>query len=129
MKRIARFPILLLLCIPLVALAQTKETCPLDVYDVVPPEIVCPADTTVQADSTGVAYLGDFTPLLAVDECSVSPSLMQSPVACTILKVPNETTIVSLVAIDDNHNAAACSFKVTLKKPTALVPPKSEEGM
>lgn len=41
---------------------------------------------------------------------------MQSPVPCTILKTPDEAYLVTLVAIDDNHNAAACSFRVTLKQ-------------
>ncbi|MCC6412675.1 MAG: HYR domain-containing protein [Saprospiraceae bacterium] len=134
MSRIARLPIYFLLVVPWTVQSQSRKISPADHYDVAPPEIVCPANTTVVADSTGTAYLGEFLPVRVVDESTSSPFIMQSPVPCTLLKVQDEAYLVTLIAIDDNHNAAACSFRVTIKsagsrQQAAATPTKAEDGM
>jgi|GEM_PF-5523656 len=117
MLRIAQVSIFVLLCSPVFAQTQFKEKCPANTYDVVAPAIACPPNTTIEVDTTGTTILGEFAPVSAQDDCSVELTIMQSPVPCTILQTRDGSYLVTLVAIDNNHNAAACSFWVDVKLP------------
>ena len=52
-----------------------------------------------------------------------------------VLKVQDEATLATLFALDNNHNAAACSFRVTLEaegrgqKAEGSGPSKAEDGL
>ena len=52
-----------------------------------------------------------------------------------VLKVQDEATLAMLFALDNNHNAAACSFRVTLEaegrgqKAEGSGPSKAEDGL
>jgi hypothetical protein len=79
--------------------------------DVIPPQITCPADVTVNTDpgvryATGVA-LGNLT---VTDNCDPSPIVTNNAPS----QFPLGTTIVIWKAVDASGNSAACAQTVTV---------------
>ena len=88
------------------------------VSDVVPPIIVCPANTTVAADGSCSGTVGLHSPLSVSDNCNPNPTVTQSPASSAVLNGHNDVETVTLTANDGNGNTASCSFTVTLKDVT-----------
>jgi hypothetical protein len=100
------------LAVPAFAQQKTKKSARL--FDVEPPAVVCPANQTIVSDSLCEVRLDSYMPLSVTDNQSAEPAVLQSPAPCTLLKGHNASVLVTLIAIDDHHNPAACTFTVTL---------------
>ncbi len=96
-------------------------TCSLTVTlkDVTAPTITCPANATVNANASCQSTIGTYGAATVSDNCNPSPSVVQSPVASTLLTGHNSTQTVTLTANDGNGNTATCALTVTLKDVTA----------
>ncbi|HAD12119.1 MAG TPA: hypothetical protein DCF33_06735 [Saprospirales bacterium] len=93
--------------------------------DVTPPTIICPGNTTIEADANCNGSLGSYMPTQLADNCAANPSFSQSPAAGTVLSGHNDVETVTLTADDGNGNTNTCNFTVTLKdvtKPTITCP-------
>jgi hypothetical protein len=93
--------------------------------DAVPPNITCPANTTIEADANCTSPLGSYAATSISDNCNPNPMLSQSPAASTVMSGHDDVETVTLTADDGNGNTASCSFTVTLKdvtKPSIACP-------
>ena len=90
------------------------------VSDTVSPVVTCPGLQTETPDASCNFTLPDYTGLVtATDNCGV-PTLVQSPVAGTVI---SGTTTITMTSTDANGNISACTFDVTLNDvtpPTAV---------
>jgi len=90
--------------------------------DVTPPNITCPANTTVSANASCQGMIGSHSPTALSDNCNPSPTVTQSPSASTVLTGHNSSQLVTLTANDGNGNTSNCTLTVTLKDVTPPVP-------
>ncbi|MFT6013055.1 MAG: hypothetical protein ACI860_000760 [Chitinophagales bacterium] len=92
-----------------------------DVSDNIPPSITCPGNQTESLNASCEFTLLDYTSLVTmVDNCTASPTLVQSPAAGTPV---TGTTTLTFTATDAASNVSQCSFDVLLidaTPPTAL---------
>jgi len=86
--------------------------------DVTKPNITCPANTTVAADGSCNGTVGAHSPASLSDNCTVNPTVTQSPASNTALNGHNDSETVTLTADDGNGNTEFCTFTVTLKDVT-----------
>ncbi len=93
----------------------------LRVVDNQPPVITCPANQTVSANASCMGTVGSWAPVALSDNCSPAPTVVQAPVASTVLSGHNDSELVTLTATDVNGNTASCTFTVTLKDVTPPV--------
>ena len=93
-------------------------TTTVEIGDVTPPMITCPANTTLSADANCSSLLGMYAAASVSDNCNPNPTVTQSPVASTVLIGHNFVQTVTLTANDGNGNTATCTFTVTLKDVT-----------
>ncbi|MEZ4685958.1 MAG: SdrD B-like domain-containing protein [Bacteroidia bacterium] len=82
----------------------------IEVLDNIAPEIVCPADQVVIADTSGTGLLGTYAAASATDNCG-NPTVMQSPAAGTLITA---NTAITLTATDASGNSTDCNFMVLL---------------
>ncbi len=93
--------------------------------DLTKPTIVCPAPQIVSANASCGGVVGTYAPVTLSDNCAASPTLIQSPVATTVLNGHNDAKTLTLTANDGNGNTQSCTFTVTLKDltlPTIVCP-------
>ncbi|MFN4253771.1 MAG: T9SS type A sorting domain-containing protein [Saprospiraceae bacterium] len=129
--------------------AGNTSTCSFTVTlkDVTPPNLTCPANTTVAADGNCSSTVGNRTALggsdrsapttkqgmtiatpppsgggSLFDNCDGTPTVTQSPASGTVLSGHNDIETVTLTATDDAGNTSTCSFTVTLKDVTPPTP-------
>ncbi|MCB0762122.1 MAG: hypothetical protein KDC12_11420, partial [Flavobacteriales bacterium] len=77
---------------------------------------VCAVDVTEQLDGSCELSLPDYTGLVtATDNCDLSLTVTQSPLAGTILSGDGTVQTVVITVTDDNGNSTTCSFDVTLE--------------
>jgi hypothetical protein len=89
-----------------------SESCffQLTVSDGIDPEVTCPDDQTVLLNGDCEFVLPDYSNLLDVsDNCDVSPGIVQTPMAGTII---TDDTTIDIDVTDASGNAASCSFSV-----------------
>lgn len=87
--------------------------------DPVAPSITCPSNQTVTGNANCQATLADYTPITATsDNCTASPSLVQSPVQGTTI---NGNSSVTITAQDAAGLSSSCSFMVIIADGTAPV--------
>jgi hypothetical protein len=85
------------------------------VVDITPPSIVCPANTTQNADASCDISLLDYTgSATTADNCDASPVVTQSPVAGTIINGAGTVQTVTLSSTDASGNFSTCTFDVTV---------------
>jgi VCBS repeat-containing protein len=86
------------------------------ILDVTPPGIVCPANITKQATTTGSGYGALVTyAATATDNCG-TPTLTYSPVSGSFFAA-GTTTTVTVTANDGNGHTSTCRFDVTVIAP------------
>ncbi|MFT7611825.1 MAG: gliding motility-associated-like protein [Parvicellaceae bacterium] len=88
------------------------STCNFDVnlVDINPPVIVCPANDSVVVGAGCVFIIPDYTASATItDNCDASPIVTQSPLAGTSA---SSVTPVTLIATDVTGNSSSCSFQV-----------------
>ena len=95
------------------------ENCTFDLtlLDETLPNILCPADVTVDVDANCEYAITDFTSSATVsDNCTPSGNITvsQSPAVGTVLANHNFTQTIALTADDGNGNTAQCTFDITL---------------
>ena len=98
------------------------STCTFDVtiVDVTAPSIVCPANTTENADASCDVSLPDYTGLATTaDNCDAAPVVTQSPVAGTVISGSGTVQTVTLTSTDASGNFSTCTFDVTIVDVTA----------
>lgn len=79
----------------------------------VDPELTCPIDLTVVADSNNNFLIPDYTSgATATDNCTTSPTITQDPVAGT--SVGLGITTITLTAVDESGNDVTCTFELTV---------------
>ncbi len=85
--------------------------------DVQMPIATCPGTQLGDMDMNCQFFVPDYTSLVtASDNCSSSPTIVQSPVPATMLSTTGTTSILMTVS-DDNSNMSTCSFNLTLSDP------------
>lgn len=92
-----------------------SSTCTFQVVvtDNTPPTITCPGNQTANVNATCQFSIIDYTTLAsASDNCTVSPTITQSPAAGTLVGIG--TTTVTLTATDANGNSTSCTFNVVV---------------
>ena len=82
----------------------------IEVLDDIAPEIVCPADQVVVADTSRTGMLGSYAAASATDNCGM-PTVTQNPAAGTVISA---NTAVTLTATDASGNSSDCNFMVLL---------------
>ena len=83
--------------------------------DTIVPQITCVADQDLYVDASCDVSLPDYTGMAtATDNCTMSPTVTQSPAAGTTLNGAGTTQTVTLFATDASGNVDSCSFTVTL---------------
>lgn len=93
--------------------------------DLTPPSITCPTNVTLAADGNCSGIVGTYSAVTVSDNCNANPTVIQSPVASTVLSGHNDLETVVLTADDGNGNTTSCSLTVTLKditKPVVICP-------
>lgn len=95
------------------------DTTYVQVSDITPPTISCPAPQILGAENDCSVPIGVWTSFATnlTDDCS-SPAnigVTQSPAASTKYAGHNTAVTVTLTASDQNSNTASCTFLVTLK--------------
>lgn len=92
------------------------------VEDNEPPDLTCPPENSrmVETDQNGTAALPDYTSLICVDDNAQqgTSAVTQTPEPGTII---DETTLVTIQAVDYSDNISECDFEVTLKDVLAPV--------
>ncbi len=88
------------------------------VVDTTPPEIVCPDDITVNADSASGTVV-NFEPPFVSDLCDPSPIVNCTPASGSTFPVGE--TVVECVAEDASGNQAFCSFSITVTSSNQLI--------
>ena len=87
--------------------------------DTTDPVISCPADQTVNADSSGQGTLADYTGGgSTTDNCDPDPLMSQFPVPGTTI---SDTATITLTSTDASSNATSCTFEVAIVDITAPV--------
>jgi hypothetical protein len=86
--------------------------------DVTPPTITCPANQTINANTSCSGLVGSYAAVSVSDNCTNNPAVTQSPVATTTLSGQNDSKTVTLTATDGSGNTGTCTFTVTLKDVT-----------
>ena len=87
------------------------------IMDTISPVITCPGNQTETPDASCQFTLPDYTALgIATDNCTAAPTVMQSPVAGTVI---SGTTTITLTSDDGNGNTSTCTFDVDLLDATA----------
>jgi|GEM_PF-6941429 len=81
------------------------------VLDTEAPIVLCPADTTVPADSVGCASAVNWAPVVGFDNCGVD-TLIASAVNGSAF--PAGVTTVSYVVVDSSGNLDSCDFDITV---------------
>lgn len=80
--------------------------------DNTPPTLTCPGTQTVSLGASCNATLPNYiTMASATDACDATPTLTQSPPAGTTISA---TTVVTILATDDNGNNTSCNFTVNV---------------
>ena len=93
------------------------------------PQVVCPADATIDVDAACEIILNDYISTTFInDNCTdnVDLTIVQTPAAGTVLTGHDFTQIVTITADDGNGNMASCDLTVTLNDailPTITCPP------
>ena len=83
--------------------------------DVTAPVIICPANTTQDADASCNISLLDYTGSATTgDSCDAAPVVTQSPVAGTIINGAGTVQTVTLTSTDASGNFSTCTFDVTV---------------
>lgn len=91
----------------------------LQVNDIQPPSITCPANQNIPAGPTCMGTVGAWSPVALSDNCAPPPpTVTQTPPASTVLSGHNDSEVVTLKATDEYGNMATCTFTVTLKDVT-----------
>jgi hypothetical protein len=85
-------------------------TTPVFVADTTAPEVVCPADTTI--DCAGPEGLAVSFEVAVSDSCDSAPVLVCTPASGAVF--PLGTTSVTCIATDADGNSSQCSFNVTV---------------
>ncbi len=96
--------------------------------DNAPPTITCPGNQTLSLGANCSIALPDYTTgISAIDACTGSAPITQSPAPGTILNGAGNTT-VTLSATDGNNNIGTCSFTVnhTDNVPPVILCPGSQ---
>ncbi|MDT5272940.1 MAG: tripartite motif-containing protein 71 [Acidobacteriota bacterium] len=85
-----------------------------NVVDMTPPSISCPADivVTLPPNSPATSAVVNYPAVTASDSCSSSVSVVSSPASGSVFNVG--TTTINATADDGNGNTASCSFHVTV---------------
>ncbi len=83
------------------------------VEDLESPEMTCPADIDISADSGDCDAEVTFATPLATDNCS-TPTVTQTAGLPSGSLFPAGTTTVEFTATDDGGNTTTCSFEVTV---------------
>ncbi len=91
-----------------------EKTCnvTVTVIDAVAPGFTCPAPLQLIADSTGEAVLPDMISQIAAGDCSGPVTIIQTPIAGTLLSVGSYSVLVT--ATDALGNASECYVTVTV---------------
>lgn len=77
------------------------------------PIIICPADETVTIDQGELYTIPDYaTSATATDNCTTSPTIIQDPIAGTM--VGTGVTVITLTATDEAGNEGSCNFELTV---------------
>lgn len=85
-----------------------------DIEDVTPPTITCPANFTISTNNGCDYQLDDYTPSVTVsDNCSGTFTYLQSPAAGTLLAVGVHT--IQITVTDESGNSSNCSFDITVE--------------
>lgn len=96
------------------------------VFDNLPPSLSCPGNTQQLLNTSCQFSLSNYTGSATVsDNCDVSPTVTQSPLAGTTISNAGTVTVVTLTATDASGNTSTCSFSVTAVdtvKPTITCP-------
>ena len=76
------------------------------------PVITCPSDQTLYVDANCDYLLPDYTLLaITVDNCDSNPSLVQDPIATTLINTTTSMN-VDIRATDISNNTSLCSFTI-----------------
>jgi len=77
--------------------------------------LTCPNDQTVVGDSKCEIILLDYTGMATIsDNCDTNPTVLQSPVAGTVLSGTTPHTI-TITVTDAAGNSSDCSFELTIE--------------
>ncbi len=83
--------------------------------DTIDPIVTCPEDEIVVVAAGALHTLPDYVPTItASDNCTVTPAVVQSPVAGT--QVGLGDTEVTITVTDEAGNEADCTFTVTVQE-------------
>ncbi len=91
-------------------------TASVTVLDQTPPDLLCPADLSVQADPGQCSAVVTFD-VSATDNCSQATVTCQPPSGSSF---PVGSSAVSCTASDSSQNAAHCSFNVDVVQPVSI---------
>lgn len=88
----------------------------INVVDTIPPDITCPANVTITANSDCEATLADYrgAPTTS-DNCDSNPDITQSPLAGSTIMGTNPITLTST---DSSQNSTDCTFLVIIEDST-----------
>ena len=104
---------------------EDQDTVSITVVDTTPPDIVCPADITVECTEHGGTSKNDiqlvpfFAGVSATDICDATPTITDD--APNLFPLGN--TVVTFTATDDDGNQSTCEATVTVEDTT---PPEIE---
>ena len=104
--------------------AFNKATCNFNVTlrDFTAPSLTCPGSQTEFLNGSCQLSLPDYTGSAIVsDNCDVSPSVSQSPVAGTTISGHGTAITVTLTATDASLNTSTCTFSFTASDSTSPV--------
>ncbi|KAA2216532.1 T9SS type A sorting domain-containing protein [Maribacter flavus] len=105
-------------CINILRIPFTVEP----VGDTTPPEITCPPDQILIADSNCNVLVPDYTGLVtATDNVTASPIITQSPPAGSTFNGAG-TTVIVFTATDDAGNSVTCNMGLTIEDNKAPTP-------
>ena len=94
------------------AIPNIDQSCTFNAFivDTISPQIVCPSPVSIFVDNFCQGAIPDYTVGGVITEnCTVSPTVTQSPIAGTIVTVNDNITIV-LTVTDDSGNSGQCQF-------------------
>ena len=97
---------------------ENTDTCiaVITIEDNMEPEIDCPENQTLQAGADGTIILPDYvanSEVTATDNCADNLTIIQDPVAGTILGMGSYT--ITFIASDSSGNENMCSFEVEVQ--------------
>lgn len=88
------------------------------VNDTQAPSISCPPNANIPANASCAGNIGSYAPVSVSDNCTASPTFVQSPAPTTTLNGHGTAQLVRLTATDGAGNTQSCTFTVTLKDVT-----------